>query len=304
MNYDLIIIGGSAAGITAGIYASRRRLKFLIITRDFGGEVITSGVIENWPGIENIDGFDLAKQFKAHLDSYKPEIVERPVTEIKKQADGSFAVKTDDAKEFFAKSVIVATGVHPKELNIPGEKEYRLKGVSYCTTCDGPLFAGKTVAVIGGGNSALESALMLADLCPKVYLINKNPKFKGEAILVEKAQANPKIEVIYEALTSEIVGNGTVATGLKYKDKQGAEHELKMDGAFVHIGQLPNSGIVPAEVEKDKFGYISVDANCQTTVPGIFAAGDVTNVPFHQIVIAAGQGCTATLAVVQYLNRL
>lgn len=302
--HDLIIIGESAAGITAGIYASRRRLNFLVIARDFGGEVATSGVIENWPGIERIDGFDLAKQFKTHLDSYGPEIIERPVSEIKKREEGGFAVQTDDGKEYLCKSIIIATGVHPKELNIPGEKEYRLKGVSYCTTCDGPLFREKTVATIGGGNSALESALMLADLCPKVYLINKNPKFKGEQVLVEKAQANPKIKIIYEAMTSEILGDGAIVNGLKYKDKSGNEQQLSVQGIFVHIGHIPNSAMVPSDVIKDKFGYIVVDMACATNVPGIFAAGDVTNAPFHQIVIAAGQGCVAALSTVQYLNRL
>ncbi len=303
-NYDLIIIGGSAAGITAGIYAARRRLKFLVIAKDFGGEVTTSGEIENWPGIIHTDGFTLAQQFKAHLDSYEPDIVEGPlVSGIERQMDGTFAVRTDDSQEHRTEAVIIATGIRPRTLDVPGEKELRMKGVSYCTTCDGPLFRDKVVATIGGGNSALESALMLADIATKVYLINKNPKFKGEQVLVEKVQTNSKIKVIYAAMTTEVLGEGFVR-GLRYKDQAGAEHELEVQGIFVHIGQTPNSGLAPADVAKDSFGQIKVSANCETSVPGLFAAGDVTDVPFKQIIISAGQGCIAALAAVQYINRL
>lgn len=302
---DLIIIGGSAAGASAGIYAARRGLNFKIIAKDFGGEVATSGEIGNWPGINQIDGLTLADQFKEHLKFYNVMFEEGVVVEsISKKDDGTFCIKIVGGAEcvYEAKSVIIATGVHPKELNIPGEKEFRNKGVSYCTVCDGPLFKDKIVAIIGGGNSALESGLMMSDIAKSVFVINKNAVFAGDNILLEKLNEKKNINIIYEAATKEIIGNGFVK-GLKYLDKSGNMEELQADGIFVHIGMVPNSQIVPAEVTKNKFGEIIVNKNCETNMSGLYAAGDVTDVPFKQIVIAAGQGSIAALSVVQYLNK-
>jgi len=317
--FDLIIIGGSAAATTAGIYAVRRGLNFKIITKDFGGEVATSGEIGNWPGISQTDGITLTNQFKEHLKFYNvtpEEGVE--VDKITKQEGGTFLITTKDGQDYQAKTVIVATGVHPRELNVPGEKEFRNKGVSYCTVCDGPLFSGKTTAVIGGGNSALEAGLMLADISLKVYVINKNDKFKGDEILINKLTAKKNVEIVYNAKTTQIVGEQFV-TGLKY-EKEGfgvgsrggalarpgnsVGHEIKVDGIFVHIGMIPNSYIVPVDVKKNGSGEIIVSKNCETNIPGLYAAGDVTDVSFNQIVIAAGQGCIATLSAVNYLNKL
>ena len=323
--YDLIIIGGSAAATAAGIYAARRNLNFKIISKNFGGEVATSGEIANWPGIIKTDGVTLAQQFRDHLESYGVQIEEGIwVEKITKQDDGTFCITakkngqsapiagdklstslapTALTCDYVTKTVIVATGVHPRELDVPGEKEFRNKGVSYCTVCDGPLFASKTVATIGGGNSALESALMMADIANKVYVLNKNPEFKGEQMLVDNLKFKKNVEIIYGANTTQIIGSEFV-TGLKYTDANGQERELVVDGAFVHIGMLPNSDIVPPEVKKNQTGEIIVDKNCQTNVPGLYAAGDITDVPFKQIVIAAGQGCCAVLNAVNYLNKL
>ena len=306
---DLLIIGGSAASTAAGIYAARRGLNFKIITKEFGGEVATSGEIGNYPGTGMTDGIKLADQFKEHLKLYKADPEEGiEVAKITKQEDGTFTVaaKKDGADiSYQAKAVIVATGVHPRELSIPGEKEFRNKGVSYCTTCDGPLFGGRVTTVVGGGNSALEAGLMLADIAQKVYVINKNAAFKGDDVLIKNlsSKSKDKVEIIYEAQTMEIIGEQFVI-GIKYKDKDGNEKEVKTDGIFVHIGMIPNSGIVPDNVEKNPFGEIKVSVKCETNVPGLYAAGDVTDVPFKQIVIAAGQGTTATLSAVEYLNRL
>lgn len=304
--YDLIIIGGSAAATTAGIYAARRGLNFKIITKDFGGEVATSGEIGNWPGINQTDGITLANQFKEHLKFYNvipEEGVE--VEKIIKQEDGTFCInaKKDEVSgcDYVTKAVIVATGVHPRELNIQGEKEFRNKGVSYCTVCDGPLFSGKITAVVGGGNSALEAGLMLADISLKVYIINKNAQFKGDKILLDKLMAKNNVEILYNAKTTQIMGERFVIS-LKY-EKEG-EREIRVDGIFVHIGMIPNSYIVPSEVQKNDFGEIVVNKDCETNIPGLYAAGDVTDVSFNQIVIAAGQGCIATLSAVQYLNKL
>jgi len=306
---DLLIIGGSAASTAAGIYAARRGLNFKIITKEFGGEVATSGEIGNYPGTGMTDGIKLADQFKEHLKLYRADLEEGiEVAKITKQEDGTFtiAAKKDGADiSYQAKAVIVATGVHPRELSIPGEKEFRNKGVSYCTTCDGPLFGGRVTTVVGGGNSALEAGLMLADIAQKVYVINKNAAFKGDDVLIKNlsSKSKDKVEIIYEAQTMEIIGEQFVI-GIKYKDKDGNEKEVKTDGIFVHIGMIPNSGIVPDNVEKNPFGEIKVSVKCETNVPGLYAAGDVTDVPFKQIVIAAGQGTTATLSAVEYLNRL
>lgn len=320
--YDLIIVGGSAAATAAGVYAARRKLNFKIIAKEFGGEVATSGDIGNWPGITETNGIELSGMFRKHLEYYKVDIEEGvEVARIVKQGevfcisankDGMPGAAADKLKhiqegmkcDYEAYTVLVATGVHPRELNIPGEKEFRGRGVTYCTTCDGPLFAGKVVVTVGGGNSALESAIMLADIATKVYVINKNPSFKGEAVLIDKVTNNKNIEVIYNAGTQEVIGEqGKFVTGLKYKDEKGALKELKVDGIFVHIGMVPNSHIV-SDVEKNDFGEIKVDQFCATNIPGLFAAGDVTNVPFKQIVVAAGQGCTATLSAISYLNKL
>ncbi|MEK9186237.1 MAG: FAD-dependent oxidoreductase, partial [Patescibacteria group bacterium] len=314
-------------------YAARRNLNFKIISKDFGGEVATSGEVDNYPGIPDTDGLALTDKFKKHLADYgvKPETgVE--VEKIIKQDDGDFCITAKSGQEtpnwsekmpdgmvgslkcdYLAKAVIIATGVHPRELNVLGEKELRNKGVSYCTICDGPLFPGKPVAVIGGGNSALEAGIMMADIASKVYMINKNKAFKGDQILIDNLSSKKNVEIIYKVMTSEILGDGFVS-GLKYKDQsgesssakatEGKEKELKLDGVFVHIGMLPNSGIGPEGIEKTEAGEIMVSKNCETNIPGLFAAGDVTDVPFKQIVIAAGQGTCALLQAVNYLNRL
>lgn len=303
-SFDLIIIGGSAAATTAGVYAARRGLKFKILTKDFGGEVATSGIIENWPGIIHTDGIALSQQFKDHLLANHVVIEEGIiVTAIVKNIDGSFTINAGE-QTYQTKTVIVATGVHPRRLGVPGEQEYRNKGVTYCTTCDGPLFQGKVTTVIGGGNSALESALMLSEIATQVNVVNKNPQFKGEHVLIEKLLSKPNVNIIYNALTTEIIGEpGGFVTAIKCNDESGKSNELKTDGVFIHIGMVPNSGIVPPEVKKNEAGEIIVDANCMTNVPGLYAAGDVTTVSFNQIVVAAGQGCIATLSAVQYLNK-
>lgn len=302
--YDLIIVGGSVAAMTAGIYASRRNLKYLLISKDFGGEVATSGEVENWPGIIHTSGIELAMNFKNHLESYSPDMRDGVWVEKIIKKDGLFEVSAKIYEKdisYLAKSVIIATGVHPKELGIAGERQFRSKGVSYCTVCDGPLFGGKNVAVIGGGNSALESALMLADIAKNVIVVNKNSEFRGEKVLLDKLLQRTNVSILYNAMTREFVGDANLQKVI-LDDMSGAK-EYEVDGAFVHIGMKPNSDLAEEGVNKNEFGEIIVDDHCQTSVEGLFAAGDVTNVPFKQIVIAAGQGCTALLSCVNYLNR-
>jgi len=308
---DLIIIGASAAGVSAAIYAARRNLDFIVLTKDVGGEVARSGEIENYLGFKHTDGFELTQKFQEQLDFYTVK-VRQPyeVVNVRKLKGGRVSgfqvvTKNPDGKEeeFETKTVIVATGIHPKLLGVSGEDELLGKGVTYCTTCDGPLYRGKVTVTIGGGNSALESALMMSGIATNVYIINKNDIFKGDQVLVEKVNQTKNIEVIYGAMTQELViGDDGFLKGVTYRDRKGLNHTIEAQGVMIHIGNIPNSDVV--DVAKDQFQNIIVNDRCETSVPGIFAAGDVTNIPFKQIIIAAGQGAIASLAAVEYLNRL
>jgi len=304
---DLLIIGSSAAGSAAGIYAARRRLNFKIVTVDTGGEVALSGEIGNYPGLGMIDGVELSSKFQEHLKIYnvEPEIGIK-IIKVEKTKAGHFEVigdKVGEEVKYETNTVLATTGVHPRHLGILGEDRYRGKGVTYCTTCDGPLFRNKIVATIGGGNSALESALMMNEIAEKVYLINKNSKFKGDTILIDKVEKSDKVEIIYESMVEEILGEEFVK-GLVYKDKDGNKQSLDVEGIFVHIGMVPNNKFLPDDVERDKFGQIKVNKMCSTNVPGFYAAGDVTDVPYKQIIIASGQGACAVLSVIDYINKL
>lgn len=303
--FDLIIIGASAAGVSAAMYAKRRNIHFLIISENIGGEVATSGEIENYLGFTHTDGIELSGKFKEQLKYHGIEVKEGNV-EIIEQRDNFFIIQgkqNGSSLELETKVVLIATGVHPRELSVTGEKEFRNKGLSYCTVCDGPLFKDKIVATIGGGNSGLESVLMLAQIASQCYLIQLGERLKGDEVLIEKVKNSPKIQIIYNARTKEIFGD-TFVRGIRYEDtKSGGIKEIRVDGIFVHIGMVPNSSFIDL-VEKNEFKEIKVNSLCQTSVPGIFAAGDVTDIPYKQISIAAGQGACAALAVVDYLNKL
>lgn len=304
MIYDLIVVGASAAGVAASIYAARRKLNFLVLSVDIGGEVATSGEIENYPGFPHTDGITLTEQFKRQLE-VNQVTVKTPVTvsSLRKNEE-RFTIEADgpDGKETYqAKAVIIASGMHPKHLGVPGETELRGRGVTYCTTCDGPLFRGKRVATVGGGNSALESGLMLSELAERVWVINKNPFFKGEQVLIDKLATKPNVTIVYTAKTSRIVGEQKV-TAVEYRDAQGALQSLPVDGVFIHIGNLPNSQFTDAA--KEPRGAIITNARGETNIPGLYAAGDVATVPFWQIGIAVGSGIAAALSAIEYLNRL
>ena len=314
MLYDLLIIGSSAAGAAAGVYASRSRLNAKIITVDTGGEVALSGEVNNYLGFPKTNGIELSQKFNEHLavNNVVPESgiwVEK----IEKK-DNIFIVsakKGDEAIEYQAKAVLVSTGVHPRKLGVPGEDEYRGKGATYCTTCDGPLFRGKTTVTIGGGNSALESALMMSAIAKKVFVLTTNPEMKGEKVLIDNLKSKPNVEIVGSVKTTKIFGEqlassaGRFVSGVEYQSiADNSVKKIEVQGVMIHIGMTPNSALVPSEVNKNKFGEIEVNARCETSVPGLFAAGDVTNVPYKQISIAVGQGTIAALAAVDYLNRL
>lgn len=310
---DLVIIGAAAAGSSAAIYAARRNLNFVIVSKDTGGEVALSGEVNNWPGQISTNGFQLAQDFTNHVKSYNvPVDIGFEVTKI--QSEKNYHIvhaknMSGEEKTYETKTVIVASGIHPRHLGLPEEENLRGKGVTYCTVCDGPLFRGKVTATIGAGNAALESTLMMSGIAQKVYLVtkyandenNKGGFPKGEDILIEKVKANPNIEIVYNADTKEFIVNNTV-TGLKYLDtSDNQEKSLEVEGVMVHIGNIPNSSFV--EVKKDPLGQIEIDQKCRTSTSGIFAAGDVTNIPYKQIAISAGQGVTAALSTIEYLNK-
>lgn len=313
---DLIIIGGSAAGSSAAIYAARRKLNFKLITNDIGGEVAYSGEIGNWLGIKSIYGYELAQNFASHVRANGVEIEEGwKVFSVEKKNE-AFVVNARNSKgeqrSESAKTIIIATGIHPRHLGAKNEETLFHKGITYCTVCDGPLFKNKTVAVLGGGNAALESAIMLSDIAQKVNLMTIEPatvekKFgfpTGDDVLIEKVKNLSNIKIIHYADTFEFIGENKLI-GLKYRDLRDGkneEKELTIDGAMIHIGMVPNSEFIDI-VEKDKAKQIIVDRNCHTNIPGIFAAGDVTDTPYKQIIVAAGQGTVAALAVIEYLNK-
>lgn len=297
--YDLVIIGAGPAGITAAIYAARKRIEFMVVSMNVGGQVTFSSTIENYTGFQYITGEELAAMFKKHLDKYKFEF---KMAEVKKveRVDEFFKVSTE-GDSYLCRTVIVATGRRPKELNVPGEGRLKNRGVSYCATCDAPLFEGLEVAVVGGGNAGLEAVLQLTKIAKGIHLIEIMPKLKADPILVEKAKASGKVQIHTETRVLEILGDLTV-TGIRVR-KDGEERIIPVQGVFVEIGSVPNSEIVDF-VEKTRWGEIVVNCSCETNVPGLFAAGDVTNVPEKQIVVAAGEGCKAALAAFRYLSRL
>lgn len=296
--YDLVIVGAGPAGITAAIYAARKKMNFLVLTTNIGGQVTYSSQVENYTGFQYIAGEELASKFYEHLNQYNFDLKMEEVKKIKPH-DDMFIVETDYAS-YYGRTVIVATGRRPKELNVPGEREFKNRGVTYCATCDAPLFEGMDVAVVGGGNSGLEAVLQLIKIASKIHLIEIAGKLKADPILIEKAIASDKVEVWTSTRVLEITGEKTV-NGIRVQ-KDGETMLLPVRGVFIEIGSVPNSEIVDF-VEKNQWGEIIVNCACETSYSGLFAAGDVTNVPEKQIIIAAGEGCKAALSAFRYLSR-
>ncbi|MCU0652066.1 MAG: FAD-dependent oxidoreductase [Candidatus Omnitrophica bacterium] len=297
--YDLIIIGAGPAGITAAVYAARKRMKTLVLTGDIGGQAAWSGDIENYTGYQFISGPELAAKFEEHLRKYDLELKENEqVVGVKKSGD---IILVQSAKSSYeARTIIIASGKRTKELNVPGEKEFKNKGVTYCATCDGPLFSGKDVVVVGGGNSALDAALQLINIVKHVYIVNVTANLGGDAVMREKVEANKIVTILNKARVSAILGEKMV-NAIKVI-KEGKEETLAVQGVFVEIGLIPNSEFAPS-IERNQLGEIKINCHNETSIPGIFAAGDVTDVPEKQIIIAAGEGSKAALSVFSYLAR-
>ena len=297
--YDLIIIGAGPAGITASVYAARKKLDFLVISLDIGGQAAWSGDIENYTGYQFISGPQLTQKFQEHMFSYNTALKENEeVLEVKKSGE-IILVKTNKA-DYQAKSVIIASGKKSKELGVPGEKEFKNRGLTYCATCDGPLFTGKDVAVIGGGNSALDAVLQLIKIARQVYIVNNALSLSGDEIMLGKIKAAINVTILNDSTVSEVLGDKFVQ-GIKIKSAN-QEKELAVQGVFVEIGLIPNSAFIK-EVEKNLENEIIINARNQTSIAGIFAAGDVTDVLEKQIIIAAGEGAKAVLSAFHYLSK-
>jgi thioredoxin-disulfide reductase len=300
MIYDLIIIGGGPAGVTAGIYASRNNLKTLLISKTIGGLLGSKAVdIENYPGFSSISGIELGMAFEDHLRKQDNiEIVNQNVVNIQKQ-DNIFLVEAED-KEYQSKTVIIATGSEPRKLNIEGEKEFLGKGVSYCTTCDGPFFAKKDVAVIGGGNAGFEAAIFLSQIANKVYIMERGETSIADQINQEKVKSLSNVEIINNAITKEIKGDNTV-NSLIFNQK-GEEQSVNAQGVFVQIGYNPKTDFIKDLVELNERGEIMVNVNQETKTKGLYAVGDITNSNVKQVICACSDGAKAALKAYDFLN--
>ena len=302
--YELIIVGGGPGGVAAGVYAARKKIKTAIIAKSFGGQSETSADVQNWIGTKSISGFEFAKMLEDHLRAQEGiDIVDGElVNEVKKSDDG-FVVKTDAGNKFETKTMLVASGSRRKRLGVPGEAEFDGKGVVYCSTCDAPLFGGKTVAVVGGGNAGLEAVIDLFQYAEKIYLLEYTDSLKGDSTTQEKVMANDKVTVITMASVKEIVGDKFV-TGLKYEDGNTNEtKELTVQGVFVEVGAVPNTDFVKGLVDMNKFGEIVVDHRTQrSSLEGIWAAGDASDVLVKQNNVSAGDAVKAVLSIDTYLH--
>lgn len=297
--FDSIVVGGGPAGMSAAIYLVRKKMKTLLISPDFGGQASKSSEIENYLGFESITGPELMQKFSAHTKKIGVESkIGEEVKNIKK-IDGGFAVITD-SETYGTKSVILTCGKTPRALNVVGEEEYIGKGIGYCAVCDGPLFSGKVVSIIGGGNSALDAALETQKYASKVYILNKDADFQGDEIRKDKVKESEKIEILTQVETTGFFGEQFLK-GIKYKDKSGKEVEILTDGAFIEIGWAPATESVKNLVALNPLKEIIIDVENRTNVPGIFAAGDVTNIKEKQIIVAAGEGAKAALNAWQYI---
>ncbi len=301
-HYDVVVVGGGPAGVSAAIYSVRKGLKTALIAEKLGGQVQETKGIENLISVVYTEGPQLSDSFDKHLRSYPVDVLEhRRVSSI--EGEQVRKIQLDSGESLSCDTLIVATGAKWRELGVPGEKEYIGRGVAFCPHCDGPYYKGKRVAVVGGGNSGVEAAIDLAGICKEVVLFEYLDQLKADQVLVNKLQSLPNVSIVTGAKTTSVLGNGEKVVGLAYQNRQAStDHEIDLDGIFVQIGLSPNSAIVKDLVEVNKFGEIIVDLKGRTSSPGIYAAGDVTTVPFKQIVIAMGEG--AKVALTAFEDRM
>ncbi len=304
--YDLLVVGGGPAGAAAAIYAARKGIRAGVVAERFGGQVLDTLAIENLISVPHTEGPRLAAALESHVRDYEVDIMnlQRAEALVPAGADGYARVRLAGGATLRARTVVISTGARWREMNVPGEREYRGRGVAYCPHCDGPLFKGKRVAVVGGGNSGVEAAIDLAGIVAHVTLLEFDARLRADAVLQAKLASLPNVTVITSAQTTEVLGNGEKVNGLTYQDRvSGAKHTVELEGVFVQIGLLPNTDWLKGTVALTPRGEIEVDARGQTSVPGVFAAGDATTVPYKQIVIAMGEGAKASLSAFDHLIR-
>lgn len=302
MVYDVIILGSGPAGLSAAVYAQRARFRTLIIEEKpmSGGQILDTYEVDNYPGLPGITGFELGQKFRTHADKLGAEFVNERVKEIK--VEGERKLVTTDKADYEARALILATGARHRKLKVPGEEELTGMGVSYCATCDGAFFRGKNVAVVGGGDVALEDALFLARGCEKVYLIHRRDEFRGAKILQERVKETKNIELVLNSNVVEICGEEQVSSVLLHNHAKDTKHELSVQGVFIAVGVEPNTTAIESVVAQDEQGYIIAGEDTQTSVPGIFAAGDVRTKQLRQVITAAADGANAITSVERYLS--
>jgi len=301
--FDVIIIGSGPSGMTAGIYCARKGLETIIIGKEVGGQVSKSAEIANYLGFGQSTGTDLTKSFHDHISEFKniTHVHDVLVKKIDKK-DNGFSAELDNGDTYQAKSMIIASGRNPRELGIPGEKEFKNKGLSYCETCDGPLFKDKDTAVVGTGNSGLEAVISLAKICPTVYLLNVGEELGGDKILQDKVKSLDNVKILNKVKTTEVIGDKFV-TSLKYQDLNDSQSkEIKLSGVFIEVGWIPSIDFDNITDKNDK-NEIKIDTRCRTNIEGLFAAGDITDIGIWQIIVAAGEGAKAAITANEYLAK-
>jgi NADH-dependent peroxiredoxin subunit F len=304
--YDLIIVGAGPAGMTAGVYAARKKLKTLIISQDIGGQAAWSSDIENYLGFSMITGADLVKKFEHHLEQYKEDLQMRvSISGVKKvsKKGKNFMIETGDGKKEECRAVIIAGGKNPRKLGVEGEDQFLNKGVSYCAWCDGPLFKGKDIAIIGGGNSALDTVLNVQKIVNQIYVINITPELTGDAVMIDKVTDMTKVRIMNNTEVVAIEGDKVVRS-IRIKARDGGlEKDLPVSGVFIEIGFIPATAYLKDLVKLNKFDEIIIDKSNMTSQKGIFAAGDITDILEKQIITAAGEGAKAAISAAKYLAR-
>ena len=300
--YDIIIIGSGPAGLSAAIYAQRACLDTIVIEKNgiSGGQVLNTWEVDNYPGFPGVTGFELSRQFRKHANKLGARVVQDEVVQV--ELSGNVKKVVCEEETYEARCVILASGAHHRTLEVPGEEELRGAGVSYCATCDGAFFRGRTVAVVGGGDAALEDAIFLARMCEKVYIVHRRDKLRGAKRLQERLQALENIEFVWNSETVAIEGNAQVEALRLRQTKTGEEKRLDVDGVFIAVGIAPESELYAGQLELDEQGYIRADESGQTSVPGVFAAGDVRTKALRQILTAASDGANCVASAERYLQ--
>jgi alkyl hydroperoxide reductase subunit F len=302
--FDVLVVGGGPAGAAAAIYAARKGIRTGVVAERFGGQVLDTLAIENFISVQHTEGPRLAHALEEHVKEYGVDIMNMQRVESLVPGEKLHEVKMAGGGSLKARNIILATGARWREMNVPGENQYRGKGVAYCPHCDGPLFKGKRVAVIGGGNSGVEAAIDLAGIVSHVTLLEFADTLRADAVLQEKLKSLPNVTIIMSALSTEVTGDGNKVNGLTYTNRITNEsHHIELEGIFVQIGLLPNTDFLKGTLNLTKYGEIEIDPKCQTSVPGVFAAGDCTTVPYKQIIIAMGEGAKASLSAFDHLIR-